>query len=77
MPFLDTATKVIRLLSAVVWFGVGVLTLWITWRTFQELEPFLSALRETPAQVGGVPGASGNSSLEELLRASSGLRGSR
>ncbi|MDP3685396.1 MAG: hypothetical protein Q8R32_01025 [bacterium] len=84
MPFLDSATKVVRLLSAVVWLGVGILTFWITWKTFQEFQPFLTSLNETAAQLGSTPAGpaapSGGSSfpdLQELLRASSGIRGSR
>lgn len=82
MPFLDTATKVVRLISAVVWLGVGILTFWITLETFREFRPFLMTLRDTSAQLGSVPAAPGVPtgtpfSLEELLRASSGIRGSR
>lgn len=51
MPFLESATKVVRLLSAIVWLAVGLLTLWITWVTYQELQPFLSTLRETTEQL--------------------------
>lgn len=44
MAFLDSALKVVRILSAVVWLAVGVVTLWGTWITFRELGPYLKTL---------------------------------
>jgi len=84
MPFLETAAKMVRLLSAIVWLAVGLLTFWVTWRTFQELDPFLRTLRETPQQLGAPTPASRAPSggfpipdFGPLLRAPSGIRGSR
>lgn len=44
MSRLDTALKVVRLLGALVWLGVGLLTLVGTWIAFRELGPSLKIL---------------------------------
>lgn len=41
MSKLDSALKVVRLLGALVWLGVGIITLWGTWVAFRELGPSL------------------------------------
>ena len=70
MPFLDTALKVVRLLSALVWLVVAVVTLWGTWVTFRELGPYLQTLTAVvrgPQSLPGVsPGLPGSASLQDL-----------
>ncbi len=53
MPLLDTATKIVKLCTAVVWLGVGIVTLWGSVVTFREvgplLETFATAVRAVPS----------------------------
>lgn len=73
MSFLDTGLKIVRLLSAVVWLAVGVVTLWGTWVTFQELGPYLTSVtgaRERgsgPRGTTAAPGAFSLPALQNLL----------
>lgn len=56
MSALDTALKVVKLLSAIVWLGVGLVTLWGSWKLFTDIGPALGTLGEAlgPAlQTGG------------------------
>lgn len=62
MPLLDTVTKIVRLATAIVWLGVGVVTFWGTWVTFREvgplLETFAASVRAVPSggSLGLLPG---------------------
>lgn len=47
MSFLDAGLKVVRLLSALVWLAVGLVTLWGTWTTFQDPGRFLAPIVES------------------------------
>lgn len=76
VPFLDTALKIVRLLSALVWLGVGGVTLWGTWITFRDLGPYLRTLTAVvsgadPAGASpSLPGGASLQNLQELLRPS-------
>lgn len=65
MSFLDTGLKVVRLLSALVWLGVGLVTLWGTWTAFQDPGRFLSPLVES-LQRSEEPGALSLPQLRQL-----------
>lgn len=74
VPFLDTALKIVRLLSALVWLGVGGVTLWGTWVTFRELGPYLETLTgmvpsaDSPRAPFTLPGGASLQDLPGLLR---------
>lgn len=51
MPILQTLLRVIQILSAIVWLGVGMLSFWLTWRAIQEIEPFFESLNQTANQL--------------------------
>jgi len=71
MSFLDTGLKIVRLLSALVWLAVGVVTLWGTWVTFRQLVPYLSTVTEAfEAGVGprGSTSAPNSFSLTEIQK---------
>ncbi len=54
------------MISALVWLGVGVLSLWFTWIAIREIQPFFESLNQTASQLrppsaparGTQPGAS-------------------
>lgn len=84
MAVLDTVLKVVRISSAVVWLGVGIFTLWVTWRVYQDLQPVLQTLNRTVAPFSAPPSGSRTPSggldigaLDLLLRATSTVGGSR
>lgn len=69
MPFLDTTLKVVRVLSALVWLAVGVVTLWGTWVTFRELGPYVKTLTgivNSAGPRGLVPSLPSSLSPEQL-----------
>lgn len=69
MPFLEPALKVVRLLSALVWLLVGIVTLWGTWITFRDLGPYLRTLTAVVSGTDpsrGSPKLPGGVSLQDI-----------
>lgn len=65
MSFLDAGLKVVRLLSALVWLAVGLITLWGTWTAFRDPGQFLAPLVES-LQRSAEPGTLSLPPLQQL-----------